>query len=84
MTCHRWSSRVSSTALGAIAVVAATCLVGCGSSDVGTAPSSRQQQAAYVAKEAEQQQSKTTGRTAGPAPQSIKSKLFKAKAGQAE
>ena len=84
MTCHGWSWRVLSTALGAVAVVAASCLVGCGSSDVGTAPSSRQQQAAYAAKEAEQKQGKTARRATGPAPKSIKSKVFQAKAGQAE
>jgi hypothetical protein len=86
MNSHRSSLKIGSIALGALAVVAGSWMVGCGPSEVGASPSSKQQAAAYIAKEAEQQKATVnpkTGKTVPP-PQSIKSKVFKARAGQAD
>jgi hypothetical protein len=86
MNSHRSSLKVGSIAMSSLAIVAGSWMVGCGTSDVGTSPSSKQQVASYLEKEAEQQNSTANkrGRKTGPAPQNIKSKVFKAKAAESE
>ena len=71
-----------------VAAAFAVAIVGCSSSDVGSAPSSKSQTAEYFAREGAQSKEKQGAGPrrgkGGPGPQSIKKKLFTSDAPKSE
>jgi hypothetical protein len=79
MKSHRSASRFVFSAISTLAVVSGTWMIGCGSSGVGSAPSSKEHVVEIYSKENESSQLKNRTRVGKnvQGPQSIKSKLFK-------
>jgi hypothetical protein len=71
MKSNRSASCVAFSALSTLALVSGLWMSGCGHSEVGSAPSSKQQISDYVS----QEKGQMTGKK-GAGPQSIKKKLF--------